>query len=232
MKEQRIRKTEEETRLRLQKILNGTWHDGRLDCVSGNGVMSELGIGDELWGADDIDIDEHEGTQNEKQQATNLQVEQDAKKQKAKVGVEAISALPIVIIRNFDSRAIGGMGLAATLNSRENTLNTLAQWAGTLVENQVAHVIVISDNRENSRKLAKGEPRNGYYRSCSLSVILAIVSKPLNSIALYDADAASSLAFVKQKLGDNANVAFTENEVQCLQRLGGRASDLESVSTS
>lgn len=62
---------------------------------------------------------------------------------------------------------------------------------------------------------------------------LAVASKPLNSIALYDADPASSLAFVRQKLGDaGVNVSFTNEEVQCLQRLGGRASDLESVSTS
>lgn len=58
----------------------------------------------------------------------------------------------------------------------------------------------------------------------------ALASKPLNSIALYDADPASSLAFVKQKLRDaGVNVSFTGDEVKYLQRLGGRASDLESV---
>jgi hypothetical protein len=166
VKEQNMRKTEEEIKLRQQKILNGTWHDGRLDCVSGNGVMSELGIGDEQWDADAI-IDERKESQNEKQQAANPQTGSDAGKQKAEVNVEAISALPIVVIRNFDSRAIRGMGLTATANSRDSVLNTLAQWAGTLVENQVAHVIVISDNRENSRRLAKGKYRNDYYWSHS-----------------------------------------------------------------
>ncbi|KAF7778900.1 hypothetical protein Agabi119p4_3245 [Agaricus bisporus var. burnettii] len=212
LEELRVSEAEEEMRLRQRKIMNGTWHDGRMDCVAGNGVMSELGMGDEPWDANDIGIDEEKDIQSEKQQSASQQGDQDARKRKAEFDTEAISALPIVIIRNFDSRAISGIGLTATPNSREKILNTLAQWAGTLAENQVAHVIVISDNRENSRRLAK-----------------AIVSKPLNSIALYDADPASSLAFVKQKLGDNANVAFTEDEVQCLQRLGGRASDLESV---
>ncbi len=34
---------------RQQAILEGTWHDGRLDCIAGNGIMSELGVGDELF---------------------------------------------------------------------------------------------------------------------------------------------------------------------------------------
>jgi len=29
----------------LQEIKLGIWHDGRLDCVAGNGIMSELGLG-------------------------------------------------------------------------------------------------------------------------------------------------------------------------------------------
>jgi hypothetical protein len=32
---------------RLERLARGEWHDGRLDCIAGNGVMSELGIGDE-----------------------------------------------------------------------------------------------------------------------------------------------------------------------------------------
>ena len=51
------------------------------------------------------------------------------------------------------------------------------------------------------------------------------------SIALFDADPATSLTFVKQKLKDaGLDLRFTGDEAQHLQRLGGRASELESVS--
>lgn len=59
----------------------------------------------------------------------------------------------------------------------------------------------------------------------------ALPSKPLNAIALYDADAASALSYVKQKLNDvGLNIPFSGSETQYVERLGGRASDLESVS--
>lgn len=169
LKEEHARKVEDEEGRRLARIKNGTWHDGRLDCVAGNGVMSELGIGDELWGVDDVAGSmflglEKDSPHNEKQQAVSERNGEDTRKKKAQVDVEAVSALPIVIIRNFDSKTIGGMGLAARANSREDVLNTLANWAGSLVENQVAHVIVISDNRENSKRLARGEHRRNIHR--------------------------------------------------------------------
>jgi hypothetical protein len=59
---------------------------------------------------------------------------------------------------------------------------------------------------------------------------LALPTKPLNSIALYDADAASALSFVKQKLRDaSVNLQYTAGEIAAVERLGGRTSDLESV---
>jgi hypothetical protein len=59
----------------------------------------------------------------------------------------------------------------------------------------------------------------------------ALPTKPLNSIALYDADAASALSFVKQKLKDmGVDYTFTSEQTAYVERLGGRASDLESVS--
>ena len=73
---------------------------------------------------------------------------------------------------------------------------------------------MVSANRENAKRIAKALP-----------------SKPLNNIALSDADNASSLSFVKQKLHDGGiDVNFNNEQVSYLQRLGGRASDLESVS--
>ena len=64
----------------------------------------------------------------------------------------------------------------------------------------------------------------------SQSPASALPSKPLNSIALYDADAASALSFVKQKLTDaGVDQTFTPEQTAYVERLGGRASDLESV---
>lgn len=61
----------------------------------------------------------------------------------------------------------------------------------------------------------------------------ALPSKPLNSIALYDADAASALSFVKKKLKDaGIDQEFTQEQTTYVERLGGRASDLESVRLS
>ncbi len=156
LKEENSQKAEKEKELRRAKIRAGAWHDGRLDCIAGNGVMSELGVGDELWDGDVVAVSAD--TDLEKQPTGNKQTQN--RRNKTETNTEATNALPVVVIRNFDSKASGGMGLAASTNNREDILNVLANWAGSLVENQVAHVIVISDNRENAKKLAKGEHLN------------------------------------------------------------------------
>jgi len=52
----------------------------------------------------------------------------------------------------------------------------------------------------------------------------------LNSIALYDADASSALSIVKQKLRDTGvSLEYTQAQIGCVERLGGRASDLETL---
>lgn len=62
------------------------------------------------------------------------------------------------------------------------------------------------------------------------STQIALPSKPLNSIALYDADSASALQFVKQRLQESGiDADFSEKETMYVERLGGRASDLASV---
>ncbi|KAF9492251.1 hypothetical protein BDN71DRAFT_1396959 [Pleurotus eryngii] len=214
----------------LHKIRHGTWHDGRLDCVAGNGVMSELGIGDEAMGVledeygDDVGVVEIAGealTEPEAMREAMMELgrtdrgdgEVERPKEKKNghhrqpaADAEAISAIPIVIIRNYSpSNKAGG--------SKEDLLAALAQWAAGLAENRIAHVIVVSDNRENAKRLSK-----------------AIPSKPLNSIALSDADTSSALSFVKQRLRDSdIEVHFTKSETELVERLGGRASDLESL---
>ncbi|KAI0797741.1 exonuclease [Abortiporus biennis] len=187
-----------------EKIKKGIWHDPRLDCVSGNGVMSELGIGDELF--TDLDIDQPLlNTNSENNREKENGSGEERRKQRSAEDLQAIEAMPVVIIKGYESK--GGDA------RRQDLLDVLSQWTATLVENQVAHVIVISDNRENAKRLAKALP-----------------SKPLNLIALSDADSASALSFVKQKLHDvDVDIDFTKEQVVQVQRLGGRASDLEAL---
>ena len=55
--------------------------------------------------------------------------------------------------------------------------------------------------------------------------------KPLALVTLADADNASALTFVKQRLYDvDLGIKFSKNQTALVERLGGRASDLESVS--
>ena len=59
---------------------------------------------------------------------------------------EEIKALPVVVIKNF----------ATKTPFTERLVTVLAEWSASLAEGGVAHVVVLSDNRENGRKLAKG----------------------------------------------------------------------------
>ena len=59
----------------------------------------------------------------------------------------------------------------------------------------------------------------------------ALPSKPVNIIALSDADSVSALSLVRQKLQDaQIDINFGREETSLVERLGGRAEDLESVS--
>jgi hypothetical protein len=61
-------------------------------------------------------------------------------------------------------------------------------------------------------------------------LLLALPSKSLNSIPLYDADTGSALAFLRQRLRDVGMTAeLTKPQVASIECLGGRASDLEIV---
>lgn len=119
---------------RRQSILAGTWHDGRLDCIAGNGVISELGVGDELF-SDDMSIPSSSTTVNVEKIAEEDQ-EQLLRKQKAFEDVEAIKALPIVVIRNY-ATSLGSS------SNREDVLVALAQWAAKLTENQVSALLLL-----------------------------------------------------------------------------------------
>ncbi|KAH9952207.1 RNA12 protein-domain-containing protein [Amylocystis lapponica] len=190
------------------RIRQGVWHDGRLDCLAGNGVMSELGVGDEWFG--EADATEHHAptsVEGNEKTAADKEAEVDELKRRQKNAEEthAVEAMPIVIIKGFESKGAGP--------NREVLLNVLAQWSAKVAQNQIAHVVVVSDNRENAKTLAQALP-----------------SQPLNLITLSDADKHSALSFVQQKLYDaGMQVSFTSGQRSYVERLGGRASDLESL---
>ncbi|EFI28416.1 exonuclease [Coprinopsis cinerea okayama7 len=188
----------QESRRIQEGILNGTWHDGRLECVAGIGPISELAIGDEPF---DPELDAAPFQVNTEHLDD---VGEKPKKEKSQAEIDAIRVLPIVVVLNYATK-IG--------STQDELLKSLADWAASLVENQIAHVLVLSDNRENAKRLAKALP-----------------SKPLYAIGLSDADPSSSLLFMKEKLSSaGIDVDFSAKQTAQVMRLGGRASDLESL---
>lgn len=197
--------------------------------------MSELGVGDERF----------EAMSPEEEKAIVTENEKGFKKHKAQNSVDITNSLPIVVIKNYTAN-FGSP-------TKEALLEALAQWAAKLIENQVnkynrqpiainilysqqiAHIIVLSDNRENAKILAKGAI---VIHECITNLkkfdhclLLALPTKPINFVSLSDADPESSLSFVMQKLLDiGIDSGISVQQMAYMERLGGRASDLESVS--
>ncbi|WVQ99031.1 hypothetical protein IAU59_006163 [Kwoniella sp. CBS 9459] len=242
----------EKERLR-RLIARGGWHDGRLDCVAGNGVMSELGVGDEPYHESDLDaaspplMDDTAPINGEAVPPTSASLplakapsaeEEAAKAAQAAATAdldaesEQIRSLPIIVLKNFAQKTAKG-----------DLWNVLAEWGASLVENKVAHVIVITEGATATKALTKALP-----------------AKPLNSVGLADADESNAFAYVRDKLrsftpatapsqdpstpspttdlksastngNGNHNQAFslsTEDAAQ-VSKLGGRMVDLETL---
>jgi hypothetical protein len=120
---------QEREKVRKEEIRQGTYHDGRLDCVAGNGVISELGFGDEKLakerdslssGTDIPSARWHDGFESDAN-ANN-------QKRRREADLEMVESLPIVVVKNFELK---------TGDKREELLEVLAQWSVSLVENQV-----------------------------------------------------------------------------------------------
>ncbi len=144
MEEQRVAQllATNEARIR-QRIEKGIWHDPRLDCIAGNGIMSELGIGDEYFGDADADANEartsemksgNPGVIDQSQEKGDWDTDQNGsnsnnQKKAAKTDdTLALEAMPVVVIKNFESKGGG---------QREELLNVLALWAANLAQSQV-----------------------------------------------------------------------------------------------
>lgn len=65
---------------------------------------------------------------------------------------EEIQALPVVVIKNYSTKS----------TFTDELVTVLAEWAAGLADAGLAHVVVMSDNRDNGRRLEKG--RSQLYR--------------------------------------------------------------------
>jgi hypothetical protein len=180
---------------RRELIARGGWHDGRIDCVSGNGVMSELGLGEEPTFEGDMTPEVASlASIGELVPMDELKV----KDEDLDTESEFIKTLPIVVLKNF-----------AQKSARGDLWNILSEWGASLVENRVAHVIVVAEGPTATKALTKALP-----------------SKPLNSVGLADADEANSLGYVREKLAEQT--MEIEDNAQ-VGKLGGRMVDLETL---
>lgn len=119
------RRRSERARVQAQ-IEAGAWHDGRIDCLAGNGVMSELGVGDEAFHPEVVGA---ASSAQEKQVEGAERREELRQQERSEEDVQAIGAMPIVIVKGFESKGGGA--------SKEELLDVLSRWAASLAQNQV-----------------------------------------------------------------------------------------------
>ena len=93
--------------------------------------MSELGVGVERFTLGDTDATASAAADVDgvDEKAAEREAEEARRRQERSEDVRAVEAMPVVVIKNFESR--GGGARKAEL------LDALAQWAATLAENQV-----------------------------------------------------------------------------------------------
>ncbi|KAL8283768.1 hypothetical protein RQP46_005200 [Phenoliferia psychrophenolica] len=165
--------------------------DGRIDTVAGNGAMSELGGG--------IERPSEKGASVIVGPSSARAVKEIAD---GGCPSERLGGLPIVVIKGF----------AAKGETKQEVLwDVIAEWAATIVENQVAHVIFASDSVTLAKPLAKALP-----------------NKPFNQISLNDASPESALQYIETKLSEAGGTGTLSDESRPhISKLGGRQTDLE-----
>jgi hypothetical protein len=129
--EQRIKRAqnEEDEALseaqRREQIRRGVWHDGRMDCIAGNGVMSELGVGIERFGENDEDA-KQEGRDEDAELLAKPELNDKIRREREYRNAQDVGSLPVVVIKNFASKP-----------GKEEVCNALADWAASLVSGSV-----------------------------------------------------------------------------------------------
>ena len=196
------------------------YHDPRIDALAGNGIMSELGA---------CQRDPSESVENDKADlATSTPGYGDEPLLDADVGSEEdrlflsvlnekdepavqdytdrekdhIASLPVIVLKEF----------AAKGSKKDELWTAIADWAAGLTDAGVAQCIIISENANASSKLLNK----------------ALSSKPMNTITLADADPATALSFVAERLGLSKDRISAE-EKALIGALGGRQTDLEGL---
>lgn len=218
-KECRLVQAEHERRRDL--IIRGAYHDGRLDYVSGNGLITELGVGQEPVYEADLGppppplMDDTAPIHGEGVPPTmgsldggvmpaEIPIPESSRDGDIEAEAETIRSLPIVVLKNFAQR-----------NAKGDLWNVLSEWGASLVENQVAHVIVITEGPTATKALTRALP-----------------AKPLNTVGLADADEANSLDYVNDKLVSNKKdgaTGLSNDDAVQIAKLGGRMVDLETL---
>jgi hypothetical protein len=105
-----------------------------MDCVAGIGIMSELGIGDEIMTEADIDVVREKitdaGTNQgmETSEHEKVATDETVSRQMIAEDTQAVESLPLVVISNYPAKG------------REDLVNVLAQWAAALVESRASEV--------------------------------------------------------------------------------------------
>lgn len=131
-----------------EKIEKGLWHDGRIDAICGNGIMSELGMGIERFTEADADTRPpavlpedviSEKGEKPSESREDRQAEEAKQKQQRAENLHSVESMPVVIIKGFDSK--GGGSRKAEL------LDVLSQWAASLAEGQVCTFDVLSNHQ-------------------------------------------------------------------------------------
>ena len=114
---------------RRERVRHGVWHDGRIDCVAGNGVISELGVGVERFGEDDEDSKYQERHDDKNANVATLsKLDDKVWREREYRSEHDVKALPVVVIKRFGADAKPG---------KMEVLNSLAEWAAGLVSNRV-----------------------------------------------------------------------------------------------
>lgn len=135
-KEEELREAATAKADRAERLKRGIWHDGRLDCIAGNGVMSELGLGEEEMTENDAEMSILQVEASSPSSTPPLLVDPVAlksammQKQASEVDAERdyTESLPILVLDNFTQKG----------NTKAEIWNVLAEWAAGLVENKVS----------------------------------------------------------------------------------------------
>lgn len=178
-------------------------HDGRLDCLAGNGVMSELGVGLEN---DEIDDRVFSLALSRLENISNKDYDEEKEK---------VKSIPVVFVKNFDYKGA----------DKDILFEVISSWAANLITSKTAHVIFVSDNVSVNKRLNKGMWISLIQEKNSKDYI-ALPNKPLNSISLSDADKKNSLKFVTNRL---TNINLNNDDRKLIELIGGRVEDLEDV---